>query len=325
MGRGYGADALCPALLFQGPALNSQNSQNHAIGREKLLGHLAMLLFAALIAGSFSVGDLAVPHLEPAALNSLRFFLGALLMGVVAFSITGSVPPFPKQAWRFAILGALMAAYFVLMFVALKISSPVSTGAVFTLIPMMSAGFGWLFLRQTTRPIVLFSLLIAAAGAVWVIFRGDIYAIMNFEIGKGEAIFFIGCAGHAAYVALVKKFTQGEATSVFAFYSLSATWLWITLVAIPEILTTDWTALPSIVWIGIAYLVIFTTATTFFLLRYAAVRLPASKVLSYGYLTPSFIILIEGLIGHGWVSLSVMAGALVTALALAVVALSPDS
>ena len=296
----------------------------HATGREKLLGHLAMLLFAALIAGSFSIGDLAVDHLAPAALNSLRFFLAAILMGVISYAVTGVKPHIPPEPWRFVILGGLMAAYFVLMFVALEISTPVSTGAVFTLIPLMSAGFGWLFMRQTTRPIVLLSLIIAACGAIWVIFRGDINAIVNFEIGKGEAIFFVGCAGHAAYAALVKKFTRGEATSVFTFYSLSATCLWITLVGLPDIIATDWLNLPSIVWVAIAYLFVFTTAVTFFLLRYAAVRLPASKVLSYGYLTPTFIILIEGLIGHGWVALSVMAGALVTALALAIVALAPD-
>lgn len=303
----------------------TSDTKTLATGREKLLGHLAMLLFAALIAGSFSIGDLAVPFLAPAALNSLRFFLACILMAVVVFAVTGSLPKFPEAPGRFFILGGLMGLYFVLMFVALEISSPVSTGAVFTLIPMMSAAFGWWFIGQTTRPIVLLSLLIAAAGAVWVIFKGDVNAILGFQIGKGEALFFIGCMGHAAYAPLVKKFSRGEPASLFAFYSLTATCIWITLVAIPDIIATDWTTLPNIVWIGIAYLVIFTTATTFFLLRYAAVRLPASKVLSYGYLTPSFIIIIEGLIGHGWVSLSVMAGALITALALAVVALSPDS
>jgi len=303
---------------------NAVQDKALATGREKLLGHLAMLLFAALIAGSFSIGDLAVPHIAPAALNSLRFFLAAILMGVVAFSVTGAIPRFLGEPWRFVILGGLMAAYFVLMFVALDISSPVSTGAVFTLIPLMSAGFGWLFMRQTTRAIVLVSLLVAASGAVWVIFRGNLEAILNFEIGKGEAIFFIGCAGHAAYAPLVMKYSRGEPTSVFAFYSLTATFLWITLVVIPDIIATDWLSLPSIVWTGIAYLVIFTTATTFFLLRYAAVRLPASKVLSYGYLTPSFIIIIEGLLGHGWVSLSVIAGALLRAAALVIVAFSPD-
>lgn len=302
----------------------TENTHMLAIGREKLLGHLAMLLFSALIAGSFSIGDLAVPHLAPTALNALRFFLAAVLMGVVTLAVTGRAPGFPTRPSRFALLGALMGVYFVLMFVALEISSPVSTGAVFTLIPLMSAAFGWLFMGQTTRPIVIASLLVAAGGAIWVIFRGDLQAILNFNIGRGEAIFFLGCACHAAYAPLVKKFSSGEPASVFTFHILSATCIWITLAGMADILATDWTSLPPIVWYAIGYLVIFTTATSFFLLRYAAVRLPASKVLSYGYLTPVFVIMIEGVIGHGWAGLSVMIGALITAGALLIVAFAPD-
>ena len=53
-------------------------------------------------------------------------------------------------------------------------------------------------------------------------------------------------------------------------------------------------------------------------------RLPASKTLAYGYLTPSFIILFEGLLGHGWATASVLAGAAVTVLGLAVMAFARD-
>ena len=53
-------------------------------------------------------------------------------------------------------------------------------------------------------------------------------------------------------------------------------------------------------------------------------RLPASKVLAYTYLTPCYIILFEGLLGHGWAGPSVAAGALVTVLGLVVLALSRD-
>lgn len=305
------------------PTANA-NSTAHATGRDKWLGHLAMLLFAVLIAGSFSIGDQAAPHIAPAALNSVRFFLAALLMGIAAFALTGKIPRWPQSPWRFVVLGGLMAVYFVLMFVALQITGPVSTGAVFTLIPLMSAGFGWLFLRQKTRPTVMLSLLVAAAGAIWVIFRGDVDAILGFEVGRGEAIFLVGCACHAAYAPLVRKFSRGEPTVTYSFYTLAAVCLWITLAGLPDLAATGWIALPAIVWIAIAYLFIFTTALTFFLLQFAALRLPASKVLAYGYLTPAFVIVIEGVIGHGWATFPVLAGALVTAAALLVLALAPD-
>lgn len=304
--------------------MSNTNGQGLAVGRQKLLGHLAALSFALLIAGSFSVGHLAVPHLAPAALNSVRFGLGVAVMTGAYIALYKRLPVFPKAAWRFAVLGALMAVYFVLMFVALTITTPVATGAVFTLIPLMSAGFGFIILRQNVRLLVLFSLVIAGCGALWVIFKGDMQALLGFRIGKGEAIFFFGCAAHAAVATLNKKFNRGEQGVYFTLCTLTATGLWITLAGAQDIVSTDWTALPSIVWIAVFYLAIFTTAGTLFLVQFASMRLPASKVLSYGYLTPSAIIVIEGMLGHGWASGSVLIGAGVTALALVVMAFAPD-
>lgn len=296
----------------------------HAVGRQKLAGHLAMVLFATLIAVSFSLGAQAAPHIAPAALNAVRFVIGAALMGAVAFALAGRAPAWSVAPWRFIILGGAMGLYFVTMFVALRLTDPVSAGAIFTLVPLMSAGFGYVFLGQIPRRVVVISLVIAAAGALWVIFRGDIGRLLRLEMGPGEAIFFVGCIGHAAYAPLVRKFKRDEPLAAFTFWTLVATLLWIAAYGIGDIAATDWTGLPAIVWIAVAYLAIFTTAGTFFLLQFASIRLPAAKVLAYGYLTPTIIILIEGLIGHGWASSNVLVGALMTVSALIVVGIAPD-
>ena len=52
-------------------------------------GHLAMLVFSALVAGSFSLGALAAPYVDPAALSALRFLLAGLLVGAAALATTG--------------------------------------------------------------------------------------------------------------------------------------------------------------------------------------------------------------------------------------------
>ncbi|MCY6381361.1 DMT family transporter [Hoeflea prorocentri] len=295
-----------------------------ASGQEKLRGHLAMLLFAALISGSFSLGSMAMPHMEPAALNSVRFMLASFVMGAIAFALYRRLPLPEAASWRFGVLGLLMAIYFVSMFTALKLTDPVSAGAVFTLIPIMSAGFGFVFLRQTVQPIVFLSLLIAGCGSVWVIFRADIDAIRSFDVGLGETIFFFGCICHAAYAPLVKKFNRREPVVLTTYWTTVATFLAIALFGAGEIVSTDWAGLPPIVWITILYLAVFTSAGTFFMVQYASMRLPASKVLSYGYLIPVYIIFYEGLLGHGWANMAVLAGAVVTVLGLLVVAFGPD-
>ncbi|WP_260350096.1 DMT family transporter [Alloyangia mangrovi] len=262
-------------------------------------GHLAMLAFSALVAGSFSLGSMAAPHIAPAALNAVRFVLAtALLFAVV--QMRGGVPRAALSAtWRYLLIGGLMAVYFVLMFEGLRTAEPVSMSAVFTLTPVMAAGFGWLLLRQRMSPRIALALAIGGAGALWVIFRADLAALLRFSPGRGEMIFFVGCASHAVYAPLVPRLNRGEPGLVFALGTMVAGTLVLILWGLRDILTTDWTALPRIVWVTILYTTVAATALSTALLQFAAMRLPSAKVMAYTYLIPSWVILWEIGLGRG--------------------------
>ena len=290
----------------------------------RLLSHLAMLLFAALIAGSFTTGALAVPFLAPVPLNAVRFVTAALIMGVMAFGVMRQPFAWPKAPWRFGIMGFLMAIYFVTMFIALTITKPVATSAVYTLVPIMTAATAFVLVGQRSGPTVLLSLALAGMGAVWVIFHGDIEAILGFDIGQGELIYFIGCFAYAFYTPLLRRYSRGEPALTQSFWTLLATAIWITAYGLPEIVAVDWLSLPPVVWWVVLYLAVGPTAICFFLIQFASKHLPAAKVIAYGYLTPAFVILFEGFAGHGWTTLSVVIGALVTVLGLVVLAFVPD-
>jgi drug/metabolite transporter (DMT)-like permease len=288
---------------------------------EALKGHAAMFAFAVAISGSFSLGKLAAPHLDSAALNAIRFALAGCLLAPLALRRVKR--EHLRAAWRYPVLGGVFAIYFYLMFVALSLTDPVSTAAVFTLTPLMSAVFGWFLLRQVATPRIAVSLLIAGAGAIWVIFRADVGRILAFDLGRGEIIFLFGCAAHAFYTPLVRRLNRGEPVVVFTFGTIVAGTVLLTLAGSKAILVTDWEEMPDIVWITIAYLAIFATAGSFLMVQYATLRLPSSKVMAYGYLVPSFVIVWEGVSGHGWVSASVLLGAAATVLGLLIL-LGPD-
>ena len=181
-----------------GPSPAPALSNVHARGREKLLAHLAMLSFAALIAGSFSFGGMAAQHLDAGPLTLMRYLMTVAVMGVLTFWIMRVPFALPRAIWRYAVLGGLIATYMLTMFIALEFTSPVQTGAVFTLMPLISAGFALMFIGQRTRPDVLAALVTAGLGAIWVIFRADVQALLSFDIGRGELIFLAGVIGHAA-------------------------------------------------------------------------------------------------------------------------------
>jgi drug/metabolite transporter (DMT)-like permease len=278
-------------------------------------GHLAMLAFSALVAGSFSLGALAAPFVSPSALTVLRFALAGALVGVAALVTTG----LPRSAWvapwRYLVLGGLLASYFVLMFEGLRTAHAVPMAAVFTLTPVMAAGFGWVLLGQVTTGRMAAALAIGAVGALWVIFRGDLAAAMRFEVGRGEAVYFVGCVAHALYAPMVRKLNRGEPAVVFTFgmmvagFGLLSIWGW------RDVWATDWQALPGIVWVCLIYVAVAASAMTFVLLQYATLRLPSAKVMAYTYLVPAWVILWEMARGQP-VPVIVLGGVVLTVVAL---------
>lgn len=280
-------------------------------------GHLAMFAFSALVAGSFSLGARAAPHIGAAALTVPRFALAGMLVGLAAFLTTGIRRAHFAAPWRHAVLAVLMGAYFVLMFEGLKTAAPVAAAAVFTLTPLMAAGFGWLVLRQVTTPRMALALALGATGALWVIFRGDPAAVLGLRIGRGEAVYFAGCAAHALYTPMVRRLNRGEPAVVFTFGMMLAGTLLLALYGWPEMRATDWAALPAIVWICLIYVAVAASAMTFVLLQYAALRLPSAKVMAYTYLVPGWVLLWEVALGGALPAPGTLTGMALTLLALA--------
>jgi len=275
-----------------------------------------MLAFSGLVAGSFSLGVMAANEIAPTALNAARFALAAVIIGAVALATTGIPRAAVSAPWRYLVLGGFFGAYFVLMFEGLKTAPAVSAAAVFTLTPVLAAGFGYVLLRQVTTPRMALALAIGAAGALWVIFRGNWSAFLAFDIGRGEVIYFFGCVCHAIYTPMVRVLNRGETPVVFTFGMLIAGTVLLTAFGWPELRATSWTNLPMIVWISLGYLAVFASAATFVLLQFASLRLPAAKVMAYTYLTPSWVILWEISLGRAVPPPLVLIGMGLTILAL---------
>jgi drug/metabolite transporter (DMT)-like permease len=290
----------------------------HQTAPETRSGHLAMLGFSALVAGSFSLGVMAANQIAPEALTAARFALAAGLMAGVALAGPGIRRVHLQAPWRYFLLGGTFAIYFVLMFEGLKTAPAITAAAVFTLTPAMTAAFGWLILRQVTTPRMALALAIGAAGALWVIFDADPAHLASLHIGRGEAVYFVGCIAHAAFTPLVRLLNRGEPAATSTALVMAAGCVLLLGWGWRQITATDWTALPAIVWITLVYVAIIATAATFVLLQYATLRLPSAKVMAYTYLVPSWVILWELALGRTPPPVLVLGGVGLTILALAI-------
>lgn len=279
-------------------------------------GHLAMLAFSALVAGSFSLGGLMANDIDPAAFTAARFCLAAVFVGALAGMRGGFGAGSFDAPWRYVVLGGLFAVYFVLMFEGLKTAPPVSAAAVFTLVPLLAAGFAWLLLRQILTPRMALALAIGAAGAIWVIFRADLSAFLAFNLGRGEAIYLVGCISHALYTPMVRRLNRGETAVTFTFGTVVAGGILLIAYAWSDLTAIAWTTLPTRVWVALFYTAFFATAVTVVLLQFATLRLPSAKVMAYTYLVPTWVIIWEIILGNGVPPALVLGGVALTVTAL---------
>ncbi len=279
-------------------------------------GHLAMLVFSALVAGTFALVSQIANEISPTAMNALRFWLAAIILGICAAIQTGLKPAYFKAPWRYLVLAAAFMLYFVMMFEGLKTASAVSTAAVFTLTPILTAGFGYLLLRQVLTTRMAIALLVGGIGALWVIFRADLGAFLAFDVGRGEAIYFVGVVSHAAFTPLARKLNRGEPVLAFNFGVLLVGSILLAIVGWRDVVGTDWTALRPQVWITIAYVTIFASAITTVLLMFATLRLPSAKVMAYTYMVPSWVMVWELALGGTLPAAAILVGVGLTVIAL---------
>jgi len=280
---------------------------------EALRGHLAMLTFSVVVAFSFIAGGSIANDIAPAAVNAMRFLAASVLLAGASLVLAG-LGGRGMQArdlaapWRYGILGFLFAFYFVCMFEGLKTAAPVSIGAVFTLTPPLTALAAWVILRQRMRGDLALALAVGAAGAVWVIFRGDPARLMALDLGRGEAIYLFGCALHAVFTPLMRRWNRGEPALVTTSLVMAAGFVVLVVYGWSDLRTTDFAALPARVWLALSYLVVFASALALLLLQYGGQRLPASKVMAYSYLTPAWVLLIDLALGRPGPGLVVLPG-----------------
>lgn len=270
--------------------------------------HFLMTLYAVLVAGSFNVGHAITNYMDSSLLIFIRFFLASFFFGIYVFLNYRVKKPKLKEFLQYSSIGLVLVIYFIGMFEALKYTTPLNTGIIYTLVPMFSAFFGFLILREKTSFKKAVILLFAMCGALWVISKGDIYNILSLNFGKGDIIFIFACISMGLFSPFSKKFAGSVKTPVLTFWTLFTGTIMLFLVSYPKICEYNWKSFPLELGIGLLYLVFLTTIATFFIVQYCSAKMEVGKVMSYIYVIPVFVVLIDLFLGKGLPDLIVWPG-----------------
>lgn len=281
--------------------------------------HGCMLLSALLVSTSFTVGKAITPFMDPVVLTLVRFLLATLLFGPYVGRKYGLSYPGAAALWRYGLISGALVGFFWLMFLSLRTTSPLHTGVIFTTVPGISGVYSWFLLRERLGGARIAALVLAMAGALWVIFEGDMERLLRMQLNHGDLLFFAGCLLMALYMPLVKLLHRGEPMAVMTFWILATGSFWLLAFACTTWPVSPWTSIPVKVWLGIAYLALFTTIVTFFISQWATLHLGPTRVMAYSYLYPPLIILIEWGLGHEFPPWKTMIGVLIILPAMIIV------
>ncbi len=283
--------------------------------------HLMMLLHIILVAGSFPVAHAITDALPPVVMMWLRFLFAAMLFIPLLWWHKQFFLPTSRALLRYALLSIPLVAFFWCMFEALRYTSALNTGAIYTIVPAMTAGMAFLINGERTTYSRAFWLTLGTLGAIWIIFRGSPQAIWQLELNYGDWLFLLGCLFMSINGPMIKYFHRGEPMALVTFWMLLLGSVWLLLAMLGSGAEADWHQLDGEVLLGLLYLTLFTTLVTFLLFNLSILKIGVTRAMAYSLLTPLLVLLLGLLVGGDAFEPVILPGALLLLMAMVMIQL----
>ncbi len=242
----------------------------------KVKYHLFVLLATTLVAGSFLASEKLAGIINPFSLTLLRFAGASLVLLPIVLS---------KAKWRIKILPTLpramvislfYSAFFIALFESLNTTTPLKTGALFTLVPFITALLSILAFKGKVSKTQTVVYLLGVVGAVWVILEGQLDLLLTFSINKGDLIFMAGVLFMCCYTIAMKFLYRNDEILVLVFCTLLGGSFWMMLTLLFTGQSLQWNLIQGYSVVHMAYLIVGATLITVYLYQKTTVVLGPS-------------------------------------------------
>ncbi|MEI7637291.1 MAG: DMT family transporter [Syntrophus sp. (in: bacteria)] len=274
--------------------------------------YLKLFLTAVLWGGTFVAGRIVAQEVEPAAGSFLRFAVASLLLLIMTWQTEGCLPiPHRKQVIPLLLLGLTgVAAYNIFFFLGLKIIPASRASLIVATNPVFIAlGSALLFKDRLTSKRIA-GIALCLTGAVVVISRGDIMALLSHGIGQGET-FILGCIVSWVSYSLIGRGVLKEISPLVAvtYACLIGTFI----LAVPAVLEEMITAVPGYSltsWLAILFLGVLGTVVGFIWYYEGIKALGPTRAAVFINFVPVSGVILGWLILDETINLSLVLGAL---------------
>ena len=273
--------------------------------------HAAVFVAMFLISFSYPVGEAIANEMDTGVLLFLRFLLALAIFTPLVAWRHGLAWPGWRALAGYAAISTSLVAFFWCMFYGLRTTSALNTGAISTLIPGLTAIGSAILVGERLGRHRLAALGIGLIGALWVVFRGDWDRFVRLDLNSGDLIVFAGCLAMGFYSPLVKRFHRGEPVMVMTFWVMAINTAWCLPLANSALWAMAWGDVPLFAYGGVAYVAAGSTVIAFFLMQWGTIRIGPTRVQSYSYLLPAFVLAIDWALGKGLPAMLTIPGILI--------------
>ena len=268
--------------------------------KSRALALLAAFGATAIYGMNHTIAKVVMPHyIAPFGFIMLRVVGACILFWLVGFFIpkeTIERKDFLRIAFT-ALFG--MCINMLMFFKGLQLSTPINSGVIVTLTPIIILILSAFFLKEKLTQFKFLGIVLGFIGALLLILYGNSTKVINApDISLGNTMLLVNAVSFGAYLVMVKPLTKKYSTVTLMKWMFLLGVIYTFPFTITEFIEVSWKTLPfEAIW-RIGFVIVGTTFLTYMFNVYALKTLPATTIGAFTYLQPIITIVYAVITGN---------------------------
>ncbi len=266
----------------------------------RVLALLAAFSATTIYGMNHTIAKVVMPHYIGAfGFIMLRVVGAAVLFWTVSLFTPKEIIE-PKDYVRI-IFGALlgMCINMLMFFKGLQLSTPINSGVIVTLTPIIILILSAFFLKEKLTSMKFLGIILGFSGALLLILYGNTSQVVNApNVTLGNSMMLINSICFGSYLVIVKPLTKKYSTVTLMKWMFLLGIFMTFPVTYSEFSEVSWNTLPFEALWRMTFVIVGTTFLTYMFNVYALKTLPATTIGAFTYLQPLITILYAVITGN---------------------------
>lgn len=178
------------------------------------------LATSLLFAGSFIAGKHTTADLGPLTTSLLRHIVALVFLSSLGMSKRFSLSVGRRDLGKLVLLGLFgIVGYHFFFFSALRHTEVANTAIINALSPIVTGLMAAIFLRERLSLQNYLGVIIAAAGVIALLTKGQIQNLLKFSVNQGDGLMLLAVLSWAIYALFVKRLSKKYSGFCLFFYA----------------------------------------------------------------------------------------------------------